>query len=387
MLYSLSAQGLQRWAHGAGGWEVTGSWAAGSAVQGLIGSTEGGLRRYLHDMEGDGTPEVVVVSPRGVHVLGCEGGELVERAVHAVLPPLRLQEDFGQELWPPERRRVTLPARSMSCRVILEGEEMLVVSREGERGGVRYALRRYRGGEEMRAEVTELLGDAMRPCRLNADAHMDFCGGSWTGPMDALLPLPVYAFSMSMDAGRNVVTRRIPGLLDRSAPVRLAEVNGDGRMDLITMGAALSEVGAREAAQQLRLRAAVDARLAVYPQTAEGFAREAACSRLITLALSAPPQRIGAGVEELDIGRRIDPGADFDGDGRADLLVLHRAEEVSVYLWTGAEWDTRAAARALVPRGGRVHAADVDGDGRADLVVEDAAAGQTLVCFNAGVSR
>lgn len=386
-LYSLSARGLSRWEIGTGGWEKLETWETADGLAALLGGSGQGLGRYLHDVDGDGTPEAVMVSPQGVHVLACANARLIERAVYSVLPPMQIQEHFAQPLWPEERRRVSLPARSMSCRVLLEGPEILVASREVEVPGVRYALRRYRSGAESEVLVTEILPETMRPCRLNADAQMDFWGGAWSGPGDALLPLPVYDLALSVDGGRQASTRRVPGLLNRSAPLRLADLNGDGRLDLITMGAGLAELGTREAAQQLRLRAAVDVWLAVYPQTDQGFRRAPTCRRQFTLELSAPPLRLGARTEELDIGGRIDPGADFDGDGRADLLVSHGTEEVCVYLWTGNDWSTRPVARARVPSGGRAHAADVDGDGHADLVMRLPAEKQTTVHFNAGASR
>jgi hypothetical protein len=84
---------------------------------------------------------------------------------------------------------------------------------------------------------------------------------------------------------------------------------------------------------------------------------------------------------------RIAGAADFDGDGHPDLIWQDPASGTSqVWLMSGAQGTTRIGAAALsLPNAWRIAgAADFDGDGRPELIWQDPMTGMSQVWLMGG---
>ncbi len=344
-------------------------WAAFSPV------VQGVLARFLHDLDGDGSPEILIPGPAGLHVYvrGSEGYQA--GAPLDVYPSMRLMDLPRQTLWPPDNRHIAFPAREMFCRTMLHANVLSVVTASETGDGVRYQVARYPlvvagaavmiDAEGVQITRTPPFPAFMQPCRLNADGDVDFAGGTWEFAQASAIPMPVHTTSVTTTGGKTVEHRRAAFFRPHTLFV---DVNGDGRLDLVTEETQLYTGGAREIISRLLTSRQIQHTVSVFAQDAHGaFAKQPLVRRTFTIDLPQPPFRNDPVFQDYQNAQLVNFTGDFNGDGFRDFVVRERPQTLSIYLSRGHDHGRQPDVRLDIGDW-QFGLADVDGDGRTDIV-------------------
>ncbi|HOK90216.1 MAG TPA: VCBS repeat-containing protein [Candidatus Hydrogenedentes bacterium] len=356
-------------------------------------------RRVLRDLDGDGRDDLVTVTPRGVCWYRGRGeGFDREAGLLLALPETRVLYTARGELWPPEQRVLALPTFRFSCEISLSGEEIAVVYGEESAGGTTWTTLRYpmpRQGSPLKVEAAQKIDspplprDAV-PVWLDRGADRPGFARMYWEPDGSGIPGDGFMVCEAWEPGApdpRVFRRPAPPGAAPYPP--LADVNGDGRLDVVMLTVGLARRGPRERAQELltgsRLLVEVSAWLR---QAGGGYARDPSWQGTWTAQLDAPPVRLPRMLGWAARGELASMGGDFNGDGQADLLIRDRLDQAACYP-CGAEGCGRQPLFTLpVPPEATVVPADVNGDGVADvLLVPESGNAPTRVFLTGGSSR
>lgn len=147
------------------------------------------------------------------------------------------------------------------------------------------------------------------------------------------------------------------------ATEELVDLDGDGRLELVSVHIPLSVL---ELAEILITRS-VDVHVEIRERAANGaggpFAEKPSFERKLSIPFSFETFRPRGFVGNL--------GADWNGDGRRDLLLSGDGEAVEIYLGDARRPFERRAVRQRLDTGGRVRVGDLEGDGLPDAVLFD----------------
>jgi len=350
------------------------------------GSAPARLQRFLYDLDGDNTPELVAVNAAGVYLYTRREGLYGGAAPLPVFPALRLSSEPAQALWPAQSRHILFPARQMACRFFLDGEVLRVLTREeGAEGlaawgaqSVRYVCTAYplRGAaawtvrQDAVARVcSEALPAHLQPCRLNGDGVIDYAGGQWEVSETSVLPVPIYATWATLDGGKTFYVQRAPSLQHARPHCSFVDFEGDGDLDMVAEATGLFDGGPRETLERFLTRSAVDHSIRIHVQGNGRFANTPSLTARLTIALAYPPCQQGPMFERYRAAELINVTGDFNGDGYRDLVVRDRADRLSIYLAAGFAYPSEREAVVSIPAPGHFGVADVNADGQSDLVV------------------
>lgn len=355
--------------------------------------------RFLHDLDEDANPEIIVAGEAGIHLYrqvppgngekrdsakrsgeGAETGQppfspYAEAACLDVLPPLRFVRPPGQALWPPKARQMAFPARAMRCRFLIEGNKLTTIVREEGPGlSIRYRLSRYTielppesPAPSPITSITAPLPPHFRPCRLNGDDLIDYAGGDWELSTSSPLPMPIYETSASIDNGKTVQSVRSVSFRPLCSFI---DFDGDGDRDMIAETMGLFDGGIRECISRGLTSKRLDHEIAVHLQDAGGvFSKSPDIRGRFTVRLDAPPLRGSALFQRYQSSELFDISGDFNGDRRRDIVVHERPGRLAVYLCGDRGFSTQPDGAVDIPEGAHFGVADIDGDGRGDIAV------------------
>ena len=338
------------------------------------------FERFLHDVDANGTPEIIVPAEDGIHLFEERDDRYEDVACLDVLPRLEFAPRPDVLLWPPEARRIAWPAREMGCQFSLQGDRLWVVSPESLPGArVRYRTTQFaldvkNGYRLVEEQTSQSVSDAsptrllMRPLRLNQDEVMDFVRHDTYTSEASVLALPIHETQASTDGGRSFQRARTVAFLPIWDDSYL-DFDGDGDMDMIAHTTGLFDGGVRESVTRLLTSPVIEHEVGVHLQDADGrFSQTPDVRGRFTLRLDAAPFRSDL-FWQYRVGLMIDLTLDLDGDGRCDLIVHDRPDRLAVHLNRGRAFSKDAAATIRVPRECVFGVADVDADGRNDVVV------------------
>lgn len=353
----------------------------------------GGVSRFLHDLDGDGVPEVVCAEERGLRVFALREGAYHPAGLLEVYPDLALEEPPASTLWPRPRRQLTFPARRLSCDVTCGAMSVAVLFPQPGPGGRPAYTRRTRplactDGVYSAAAAADVwhgrpVEPFLRPCRLNTDDIPDFAGVRMSHTRGRVLNAPVMEYWATLDGGKTFTVRRsvcVPGFRPQGG---FMDMDGDGLADLVTEGSPLFDGGARETAAHLVAKHSLPHEVRVYPQTPEGFAERPSMTFETDLNLGGGLWEQPPALAQYAAGQLVQHWGDFNGDGRRDLLARTGGGRVEVFTARDGAFSRTADAVLAVPEDAQVATADVNGDGRWDVVARSAGAegtgGRTLV--------
>jgi hypothetical protein len=356
-------------------------WPVGDMpVAGARVPSGGGLhfRRFLHDLNGDGTPEIVLVQEDGVHILQLTSAGLVARAVFHVLPPMRLGRVPSQTLWPAEERRLSYPPQQLECRLVLDTTSLLVITREEVGGGrVRYQTTPYRidttawtvFAEPRGARLSPPMPSYMQPCRLNEDGSLHFAGGDWEFSTTRVLPTPIHHTAVSTDGGQTIQSFRS---LSYAPQTLFVDFDGDDDLDMVTEMTGLFRGGLRDSLSRYTSDRTIHHEVRIHLQHGGGqFHATPDLAATFTIELEQAPFQQGAMLRRYQTGELVNITGDFNGDGIRDCAVRTRSDRVAVFVSARTRIpDTPATVIGIDGADWRFDIADVNGDGRSDVVVQ-----------------
>ncbi len=338
------------------------------------------FRRVLHDIDADGTPEIVLPVPEGIAVYALEEpptGSYVPSGLLNVFPPLRMAQRPHQDLWPPEERAVAFPPRQLMCRYWMRGNVAIVLHRlEAGPSASRFVTRRYPvalhdarftvGGAAPEEFSTPPLPNALEPCQLNEDLTIDYAGGSLAlGGMGAA-PAPLFDTFVTTNGGETVQVIRARSFRPHAS---FADVNRDGRLDLIAHHMELFENGPREAIGAIMTGRRLRHRIAIHTQGEDGqFPQRADLMARVSVELDAAPARNSAMFRLYQTAELFRLGGDVNGDGLSDLVYIGAPGQVFIHFQEDGAYAWRTGAELTVPAGWNFELLDIDGNGLDDLV-------------------
>lgn len=334
------------------------------------------FERFLHDLDEDGVPEIVVTSDQGVHVFVKNESGYVESGLLDVLPPPQLVPEQTPSFWPPDTRRTPSPELQLSCRFFIAKNRLVMLESDFlSNDTVHYHVRRY---EILRKEdgswtarlaseqQTPPMASSMRPCRLNEDDTIDFAGGNWQFEPGGVLHAPVYETLASTNGGHT--TQFVRSMSFRPS-CSFVDFNGDGRLDMVTESSGLFAGGVRETVTRLMSTHAFDHTVRIHLQNKNGaFPGSPDAEGTFRINIDKVPARSGDRFNRYSASELIDVTGDFDADGIRDAVVHGDARCIRVFRGTAKGFSSKPLIAAQIQGHWRFAADDVDGDGRSDLV-------------------
>ncbi len=334
------------------------------------------IERFLHDIDSDSIPEILVPGPGGVYLYRKNGGLYALDSVLRVYPAAQTLPVTLGVLWPPGARRPGFPVRQMNCRILVEGGQLTVLQRqEIPADQILYTITRHNLAAVLPGEQPGILDqfttgpmpEFVAPVRLNEDGSVDFAGGDWNYSDATPLPTPIFRTVASTNRGESMQSIRTQSFRPRCS---FFDVNGDGRVDAIAEHMKLFDGGVREAVNRFATQRTIDHEIRVHYQDEAGiFSRMPSIRHLVRIDLGRPAIRGGSQFEQYRSGGMIDVSGDFDGGGLADLLVQDRSDRLTVFLNRGGAFSGEPGAEIPLPPGARHTVADVNGDGYSDIVI------------------
>ncbi|MBX3176463.1 MAG: VCBS repeat-containing protein [Candidatus Hydrogenedentes bacterium] len=338
------------------------------------------FRRFAHDLDGDGIPELVDLDSTGVHVFQRRGDRYEPAGLLPVLPAATPAPSATQAIWPETARRIVLPDESLSCRLLIAGSVIDVLSATPERSGYRQYRREriqiepgpeggYTAGRRT-SSTSGTLPPHVRPCYLNQDTVPDYAGGRWDVSGGSAVPIPIYETWASTDGGETFHIERAPAFQHARPLCSFVDFDGDGAMDLVTESTPFYARGARETFNRYLTESRLQHLVHIRRQDAGSFSGGPVLTHAVTIELGAPPISGGKMLDRYRAGQIVNITGDFNGDGCLDLAARTSATSLEVFLARGWEgFHTNAAATIAIPEHGDFSVADINGNGRADVLV------------------
>jgi hypothetical protein len=375
-LFMLSATTLYRVRWESGAWQVLHSqpltWLQSPRLvpkgQNVV------LQRFLHDINGDGVPEIVLPGEDGLHIYSRNGQDYAEVNRLDVFPAFQVVSGRlpAQVLWPEANRKPAFPGREMECRCSFSGNRLIVIAEKGLKGSnVRYRVRHYELDqgfalipEKTHGDLTEPLPGSFRPILRGKDGGIDYAGCERKHAEASAIPLPILEARVTSDGGKTFQGVRAVSceLIDG-----FADLDGDGDLDIAVCSSDIFEGGVRETVARALTALELTEEVRVYFQDPPGrFPKEPNIVFPFKLKLDAPLAMMG---DLRFLWNTCSLRGDFDGNKHFDLLLARSSDELAVHLFEGNSFSKTPNAVLAVGGEEEYEIADLDGDGRSDIIL------------------
>ncbi len=339
-----------------------------------------GFVRFLHDIDADGSPEIVAIDHSGIRLFRRKDAHYVAAGVLKLPTTIAVSRSTPQPIWPQTARKIMFPEQQMSSRIVFESGQVRMVSvEERQDTATRYLVRstplsldEAANFQEGASRLTrpEMLPSHLRPCRLNDDDILDFAGGRWVNAETGPLPAPLYELWATLDGGETFEVRRATAQTQFRPHCAFVDYDGDGDMDMVTESTLWARGGIRERITRFLTESTLEHGLHIYEQKNGHFAESPTIQATLNIDLEAPPAQPQAMLSRYEAGNLLHITGDMDGDGIRDILVRNAPDEMSLYRGLGWKGFSRKPAwsHAIAPEND-VAVADLNGDGLSDLYV------------------
>ncbi len=346
---------------------------------------------FLVDLDGDTIPEIVLPGQEGLFIYRQMAGAYQMASVLEVFPPLKLALGGSSRLLSMDSRRINYPYRWNNCSYVVDGNRLTVFmdDAEGESSSV-YKVWRYRIESEEEGfkavpeteepvvteplpwtrEVAYFSQENTDPYRRNCFTPIRMDNASTLGyyritrgiSSALAYPTPMLEISVAIDNGKSFRSFRTHYGWAPDSQV-LVDVNGDGRLDIVTRSTDLFDGGLRETINRILNSKRIVEEVNVYYQDARGqFSQRPDIASRFAVTMHAPMSRGGYSQHSRITG-------DFNGNGRKDVAVMAKPDEIAIHLFADSGFASRPAAAATIPERASWILDDVDGNGRADILV------------------
>ena len=340
-------------------------------------STYGTLGHYLHDLSGNGVPEIVVPAVEGLYVYVSQGLGYTAKHLIDIYPAPKVIFPERTQIWPAEARSISFPPSRLRFRLFLDGNSIAVFSKSAAPGNlVRHhttgwlvdSERGYRPREGGPAvSVTAPIPAYLQPCRLNDDTTPDFAGVRSYISENSLAPERIQEVVLTTDGGKTLQSFRSKSFQTLCVFV---DFDGDGDLDCVVESTGLYKGGIREFLTRSLSERTLSHTLAIHFQDAQGrFSKTPDLLHKLSIKLAQPPFRDGPLFTEYQNGGLINITGDLNGDNKRDLVVRTHPERLSIYLNEGLAFSKTPSRMLDIAPDARFGVADVDGDSLSDIVV------------------
>jgi len=346
------------------------------------------FQRFLHDLDGSGTPELVTVDQRGAHLFRLRDGRYAPAGTIPLPAPIAGNFASPQALWPPGERRIRFPEQQMSSRLLFDGQTLLTLSiAERRKDLTRYALRaatvEFSGegnftARERPAPLLDPLPAHLRPCRLNEDGMLAFAGGRWLRSDAGPVPTAIYELWATLDGGETFHVRRAAAYTQFRPHCAFVDFDGSGDMDMVLESTQWPRSSLREQLNRFLTESRIEHTILIYRQRKGTFSEKPDVRHTVEITLEAPPARPGTMLARYEAGTLVNVTGDFDGDGFRDLLVRTAPDRLQIHRATGwGGFESRPAWTLAIAPDMDAQVADLNGNGLSDLYIRPRDQGAT----------
>lgn len=326
---------------------------------------------FLHDLNGDGIPEIVLAGQDGLHCYQRSGQGYAETAKLDMLTKMHSIPDFHppEVLWPAQARSVVFSERAAACDYVIQGNQVTVLDREHiADGNVCYHVRQLSldpalkpvPGSEVES-MTQAMPMHFGAARIDKDGHVVYAGVLREDRASSVISSSVCDYRFTVDGGKTFMGTRSSFFWTRDP---FLDFDGDGTLDIGVETTMLLEGGVKEVVTRAMTAREVDGEIRIFLQKPAGtLPKEPSIVFRFARTMEQP---LAFGYWPPHFGQFSLRG-DFDGDGRRDLLLPETEDKTSVHLFDGKSFNKAAACSVSLTRWAICEVADFDGDGRSDV--------------------
>lgn len=335
------------------------------------------FERFLHDINDDRVPEIVVPSAKGLHLYSLSRGSYSETTLLDIFPEPRHLTSASMVIWPPEKRRLRFPTLRTRFRTYIDGVNVCVVVEDHVADDtVQFNWTHYRIDPKTgfildpygtRRFQSQPMAAYLRPCNLNNDGILDFAGGKLTRSQASSLPAPVFETSVIINNKTSTRTIRSRSFSPLSSYI---DINGDSNLDLIVETTELFDGDIRDVLTRSLNDRSVYHRVSAFFQHRDGtFSQDSDVSTRHRINFKQPPLREDNMFKRYKEGNLVNVTGDFNEDGLKDLVVQDAPTRLSIYINRNNKFQIRPDHRLPIREDWYFGVADLDSDGRSDVIV------------------
>lgn len=330
----------------------------------------------FHDLDADGRAELILPLEETLRVFRIVPGAPAAGEL-SVYPPVRPRLDPVANLWSGGPLRPSGAIASREVHITLTGaslttrETSRVTDHALERRIAVYAIRRSLDevfSAELASNYTHpALPDVMIGCHLRKDGPIVFAGARPLAENKLRLGQTITEILLAAVPASPIAIMRT-----KSAPAHLAlaDFDADGDYDLLTQSNTLDSKSPREIVMALASARRLRHEFFVHVQETSGrFDARPRKEFSVDLDLGQPALEGGPRWDAYRRGELTCSAADFNGDGRADIVAWTTPARIDVWLNHEGVFEKKPDVTLQASEGRGLTPADVDADGKADLIL------------------
>ena len=343
------------------------------------------FERFLYDINEDGTPELLFPLQDGLHIYELQKGNYVLLPILNIFPKTKLIP--LDEVLPASNvtRGLSFPDQHLVFHCAIDQQRVTLLTKQALNDGriqffeYRHDLVKVEDGykAELNEEPFQIVNvpSFVQPCRLNADAQIDFAGGELDYTSSLALLTPIYTTLVRTSPNRRLQTFRTKSFTPH---VIFTDFNQDGYADLVLESTDITNGGLRETLNRFTTQRKFTHRIKVHYQGTNGeFSTSPDVQQTVRIKLDQAPIRLSNMFERYQAGKLINATGDFNRDGLNDLLVQITPDSLALYLCQGKQFSDTPLCTIPIESFETFHVLDVNLDEVADIVLQGRADNET----------